>query len=151
MFFILLLVFSLSRLTHSLSFASDYSNVSGSSSEPEIGIYYYADLSKGIVLEKDPLVIERCHRDDWMFNPHCCCTHNWCHQVDCKRIRMNGDETATVELFPGDHPRVLGHVIWKNVQKHMLTSSPDADKNICHVCASGISLSCVLYSPGGMM
>lgn len=127
---------------------------------PINGTYLYIDPSRGLILDQEdsiaknynPNSLELCKKEEgWMFNPQCCCTHNWCHQVSCSTIKFTPDQTITVELKPGEHPRVLSHVIWRDVPKSRLNPSPDADKNICYVCASGHSLSCVFYLPGGIM
>lgn len=122
-----------------------------SSDGPISGIYYGTSFPPSIVIEEDKVTEERCKRDGWAHNPRCCCTSNWCHPVPCEKIRFNGDGTATVELKPGDHPNIIYHIIWDNVESFRLHPSPDADKGICYVCAGSSSISCVLYLPGGIM
>lgn len=148
---IICIIISYMNKSNAQDFADqDYSN-SSSLEGPVRGSYYGTSFPPSIVIGENEVTEERCKRDGWAHNPRCCCTSNWCHPVSCDKIRFNGDGTATVELKPGDHPNILYHIIWDNVESFRLYPSPDMDRQICYVCAGSHSLSCVLYLPGGIM
>lgn len=120
---------------------------------PLRGRYFNVDLTPSILLLPIPTVDARCHvnvgsDDHFMFNPACCCTSGWCHAVPCSSIRSNGDGTFTVELQPGQHPRVFEHVLWSEVETWRTHVSPDEN---CYVCASHATISCVVYRAAGQV
>lgn len=120
---------------------------------PKIGHFTGYYFPYGIIVEIDKNIekekIEKCKLDEnHMIYTKCCCTHDWCHEVSCDRIKFNEDMTVDVELQSDDHPMVNDHVLWKNLENFRLSPSIN-DK--CYVCANYYFLSCVIHLPRGQM